>query len=210
MKVFRCAAILAIALVMSSCASKKTDYRVLRHSSYQHPYPEPLKLYIGYERDRSGSDYQGKMEMWELGTFRERFMRGLRRTTIRLETYSSAGHEIKLKLRNPYLVVVDSTEADLFLDLRINAFDESTVEVNTDRLMMWSSYGIMTHQFVAYQRVPRMLVEIDGQMRERGQSVPFYGLQARGISVNRPTKREGFQIAMDRAEIRFYERFLKR
>lgn len=202
------AAVLAVSFSLSACAGKKTDYKVLRHSSYEFPYP-PLKLYIGADRDRSGVDYLDKVDMWELPTFRERFMQGLRRPRLRLDTYTSAGNAVTVKLRNPYEVVLDSSEADILLAIRIDAFDESTVDVTTDRIMFWSGYGVLQQYYVGYQRVPRMLVAIDGQLRERGQPAPFYGFQAQGIAVNRTTRREGFSVAMNRCESRFYERLLK-
>lgn len=197
-------------LVVAGCAGKKkTDYKVLRYSSFTYPYPEPLKLYIAPDRDRSGSDYINRTDTWELPRFKERLTEGLRSRRLRIDSYTSAGNPATVKLRNPYVVVADSNEADLLLTIRIDAFEEATVDVTTDRIMMWSSYGVLTQYYMGYQRVPRMLVAIDAQLRERGQNQTFYAFQAKGIAVNRPTRREGFHVAMDRAEMRLYERFLR-
>lgn len=208
-RTLRWIALFAGVLALSSCAAKKTDYKVLRYSSYQYPYPEPLRIYIAPDRDRSGNQYIDKTDTWELPTFRDRISDGLRSRRLRLDTYTSAGNPTTVKLKNPYLVTVDSTEADIILELRVDAFDESTVDVTTDRMIFWSGFGIPYSYYIGYQRVPRMLVSIDAQLRERGQKAPFFAFQANGVSVNRPTRREGFNVAMNRCEVRFYERLLR-
>lgn len=209
LRALRLAALLVAVAALSACAGKKTDYKVLRYSSYQHPYPEPLKLYVFADRDRSGADYLKKVEAFQLETFRERITQGLRSRRLRIDTYTAAGNPTTIKLRNPYTVVADSNEADILLTLRVDAFDESTVDVTSDRIIFWSAYGIPYSYFANYQRVPRMLVALDAQLRERGQPTTFFAFQAQGVAVNRSIRREGFDIAMDRCELRFYERLLR-
>ena len=187
----RSASLLALLslVLLSACASTPTEYKVLRYSAYSYPYPQPLKLYVAPERDRSGSDYATKIQAWELNGFQKRIREGLFAHRLHLDTYTAVGNPTTLKLRNPFTIVADSSEADLLLNLRVDGFEEATVEVTSDRMVFWNTYGIPVQVYATLQRVPRMLVALDAQLRERGQAAPFYGFQAQGVSVNRPTRR---------------------
>ena len=200
--------LLLLGLAALSCGPRSSELAILKHSSFTYPYSGPLRLYIALERDRSGKDYFGTVGEFELDTFQQRFNRGLQNRKLRLETYTDAGNPVTLKLKNPFAVVFDSTEADLILYLRIDGFEDEKVEVTRDRIILWYGYGF-TQYWGGYDRVPRVLVALDAQLKETRTGNIFYGLQARGISVGKSFRREAYAVAMDRCEIRFYEKFLR-
>ena len=192
-----------------SCGPTSSELAILKHSSFTYPYSQPLTLYVALERDRSGRDYFGAMEEFELATFQERLHRGLRNRKLTLETYTDLGNPVTASLRNPFTVVLDSTVADFILYLRIDGFEDEQVEVTRDRVILWHGYGY-TQYGAGYDRVPRAVVALDAQLKETRTGQIFFGFQARGISVGTRFKREAYAVAMDRCEIRFYEKLLRR
>lgn len=75
--------------------------------------------------------------------------------------------------------------------------------------VLWHGYGY-TQYGAGYDRVPRAVVALDAQLKETRTGQIFFGFQARGISVGTRFKREAYAVAMDRCEIRFYEKLLRR
>ena len=201
--------LLPLVLGLLSCASSDRPFKVLKHSTLTYPYTEPLQLYIALEKDRSGRRYFDRIDELDLRTFQERFKQTLQKRRLKIETFTAAGNPTTIKLSNPFDVVLDSTQADLILYLRIDGFEQGEVEVTRDRVMLWYSFGI-TRYYVGYDRIPRVLVSLDAQLKEVRTGEIFYGFQARGVSVGAPFRREAFEVAMARCEIRFYERLLNR
>ena len=201
--------LLPLVFGLLSCAGQDRPYSVLKRSTFTHPYTEPLRLYIALEKDRSGGQYFDRVDELDLRTFQERFKQGLLRRKLRIETFTATGYPTTVKLANPFEIVLDSTRADLILYLRIDGFEQGQVEVTRDRILLWNSFGI-TQYYVGYDRVPRVLVSLDAQLKEVRTGQLFYGFQARGVSVGAPFKRDAYETAMKRCEIRFYERLLKR
>lgn len=206
-RVFSLLSVLAVSLLWS-CASPQTEYRVLRHSTFSHPYPT-MRLYVSVDRDRSGGSYDEALDKLGLDAFHERIRMGLRQRRLSFETYTGAGSPTTVKLRNPFLIVPDSTQADLILHLRVDALEEGAVEVTRDRMLVWYGYGV-AQVYELNSRVPRVLVALDAQLKEVSTGQIFYGFQANGIAVNRAHRREGIEVAMTRCERRFYEKLLKR
>ena len=199
---------LLIATLAWSCATSQTEYKVLRHSTYSYPYPT-MHLYVAPETDRSGGRYHDVLSRFELVSFQERIADGLQRRSLSFDSYTSAGSPTRVKLTNPYTIVNDSTQADLILYLRIDALEEGEVEVTRDRVMVWYGYGISRFYDLS-SRVPRVLIALDGQLKEVSTGQIFYGFQARGVSVDRAFRREGIEVAMARCEKRFCEKLLRR
>lgn len=200
---------LSTLLFSLACSAPKQGLNVLKYSTISYPYAEPIRLYIAPEKDRSGGQYLDAMDIYDVETLQSRFKDGLRRPKLRLETYTSAGNPVTLKLRNPFQIVDDSTRADVIAYLRINGFEQGEVDVTHERTVFWNSFG-MAQVWVGVSRVSRVRLEVDTQLKEVSTGEVFYAFQARGASVGEANRRQAVSVAMDRCEIRFYEKLLRR
>ena len=190
-------ALVGILALLPGCAGKKTDYRILRHSTYTYPYPSPLRLYVAPDRDRSGGEYADVVKRFELEPFSERLSDRLQYSKLKIETYTDAGNPVTVKLNNCYSVVSDSARADIILYPRIDTFEKTDVTVTRDRMMVWYGYGFV-QSFADYRKVPRVLVEVDVHLKEVRTGLVFHGFQARGIWVGDSFRRGAYDEAMDR------------
>ena len=68
----------------------------------------------------------------------------------------------------------------------------------------------MAQVWMGVSRVSRVRLELDAQFKEVSTGEVFYAFQARGASVGEPHRRQAVSVAMDRCEIRFYEKLLRR
>jgi hypothetical protein len=200
---------LSTLLFSLACSAPKQGLNVLQYSTISYPYAGPIRLYIAPEKDRSGGQYFEAIDVYDVETLQTRFKEGLRRPKLRLETYTSAGNPITLKLKNPFEIVEDSTRADVIAYLRVNGFEQGEVDVTQERMVFWNSFG-MAQVWMGVSRVSRVRLEVDAQFKEVSTGEVFYAFQARGASVGEPHRRQAVSVAMDRCEIRFYEKLLRR
>ena len=149
------------------------------------------------------------MSSFELESFERRLSLGLRHRKLRLDTHTSSGVPTTVKLRNPFEIVADSSNADLVLYLYVTGFEQGEVSVTTDRVVFWNSFGI-AQSWVGYERVSRTLIEVDAQLKEVATGQTFTGFRSRGASVGETFKRGSLNGAIERCEIRIYERLLRR
>ena len=201
--------LLCLGLVAASCGVKTGEFAVLKKSSFAHPYPEPLTLYVAQERDRSGRNYVAALEEFGLATFRERLIRGLEHEQLTLDTYTDLGSPVTLRLHNPFTVVVDSVAADLILSLRIEDFDDGKVDVTPEKVTLWRGQGYPGYASVSGQ-VSRAVVALHARLREAATAKKLLEFRTRGISVGTRFRHEAYAQAMHRCEIRFYERLLRK
>lgn len=200
-------AVFVFSLLGSGCAGPPAPHKALKRTIFNQGEARP-KLFIVPERDRSGGRYLKLLDEYDMESFQERFTSVLLQSRIRFSSFTEYGEPYQAKLDNPFDIVGDSTEADLVLELYVDGFEDSEVEVTGDRIAFWNGFGIT--QFTNYERVPRVLVALSARLRDPKTRMAVYEFKARGVSVNRPFKREGYQVALNRCEQRFYERLLAR
>ncbi|MFH1008816.1 MAG: hypothetical protein V1800_15170 [Candidatus Latescibacterota bacterium] len=203
----RYALLTILLLTLAGCGSRTADLRVLKRSSFSYPSDRSIKLHIGKELDRSGGEYQENLRKYKLETFGERISRGLQKDRVKVHTFRSAGESVVRDLINPFILVDDPTEADMMLILNVDGFEYGKVDVTSDRISFWDGFGITT--YVGYSVVPRMLVGISCSVVDMPLGREVYSFQAKGVAVNRSLMREGYDLAMDRCVMRFYEKFLE-
>lgn len=199
--------LLAALVVPLACGRPEGPLTALRYSSVAYPYTAPVRLYVGQETDRSGGEYSRRVADHDLPGLRERISHHLQARILKLDTYTAAGNPTTVRLRNPFVLVADSTQADVVLRLRVDGWEEGAVEVTRDRVLLWNSYGI-TRYYVGIDRVPRVLVALDVHLVDTRTGEVFYGLQARGVAVGGDFRRQGYDLALARCAARLCEKFL--
>lgn len=201
--------LLAVPLLSATgCGGPPPVHKALKRTAFGQDGASVPRLFIAAERDRSGGRYLKMIDEFELESFKERFTNRLMQPKLRFDSYDEYGQPREVKLVNPFQIVGDSTDADLVLELFVDGIEEGTVEVTGDRIAFWTGFGIT--QYTEYQRVPRVLVALSAQVRDPKTRMSAYEVRARGVAVNRNFRREGFDVAMRRCELRFYERLLAR
>lgn len=191
-----------------SCAGPQTGLVALRYSTITYPYKAPIRLYIGREKDRSNTDYFYRIDQYELDTFHKRFGEALQNRKLKILTHTATGNPVVVKLRNPFTVVFDSTQADIVMYMWVNHFEQDEVEVDRDQIRIWEGYGV-AKKWKNLDEVSRVDVTIEIELKERGRNQAFHSFLAKGIALGSEYEGEDYERAMKRCEVRFYEHLLK-
>ncbi len=178
--------------------SQTPRLRIFEQTSYRYPPPQPIRLYIADEADLGGGYYE-TLRFHHLRPLKEFLKEGLSATTIKVTVAggpSERGQGFTMKLNNPFVVVEDSSTAEMIARIGVNAMVFGESRSIAEKLSVYHTLGILGVILLGREGEVGALAA-DCRVEYPGKREAIYEFSFVGTSKAVSKKAEGFEQALE-------------
>ena len=184
----------ALVLVLLWGCSAVPKFHLLEKSELSYPPNSRIKLYIKDEIDLSGN-YTNRVQQYELNSVQNEITKILGKADIPFTVDGEVPFEDKIE--NFFVVVEDSTDADILIALQIEGFDYKRKNEIEDLFKAWAIWGALGVVFTSDDAHGYIFVSCFATERKTGAVI--YSFDGAGLSDAKIPHREALSQAIVRS-----------